>query len=49
MNPEGICIDSFPLVNKNGIFIFLNSKNLKFKKQLCTQALINIQNFAHKL
>lgn len=29
MNPEGICIDSFPLVNKNGIFIFLNSKNLK--------------------
>lgn len=20
MNPEGICIDSFPLVNKNGIF-----------------------------
>lgn len=42
MNPEGICIDSFPLVNKNGIFIFLNSKNLKCKLQ-CSR-----KNFAHK-
>lgn len=31
MNPEGICIDSFPLVNKNGIFYIPEHKNLKCK------------------
>lgn len=53
MNPEGICIDSSTGEQKWHILyswtVKIWSVSTMFRNELCTQALINIQNFAHKL